>query len=117
MKKTLLTASLVLATGFFTLAEAKVVSFQELVNSPEKVQKLDLSKDKIAFSLNQNDHNRLMYKQREDGIEFKLDNGEGNTPRYQMLGKLAIQICPSQYVPMTKTRKNEITFLNLQCGK
>lgn len=119
MKKLIL---IILAFAFIGLvfqgtSEAKVFQFKDLIDGSNHIERFDPAGDHVVFRHGPDEAFPLVYKQREDGIEFKLDNGEGNSPRYNMLGKLPIQICPEQELKMNRQTNVRGTLVNFLCGQ
>lgn len=118
MKKSILFVFVCLVVaGLSFKADARVFKFSDLNSTSFHMSEFNADGDSIIFHHEPGAAFPLNYKQREDGIEFKLDNGEGATPRYNILGKLPIKPCGGQTPNMVKMKHVRGTIVHFTCNK
>lgn len=119
MKKLIL---FVLFAGLLTLvlqsvAEARVYRFNTLLNNSRVLAKFNPAQDQILFRHAVSDPFPLNYKQKDKGVEFKLDNGKEKTPRYNVLGLLPIEACSKGKLQISVLKNVHGSLVSLDCGK
>lgn len=103
--------------AFQNTSDARVIKFSTLLGNPELAADFNPVEDHILFRHNAEESFPLNFKQKDDGIVFKLDNGEGNRPRYTVLGEVRINACQNQKVGFTRLPNVRGTLVDLNCGQ